>query len=89
MPEAQPSTVAAWAALEKSLRAPLPLDAACEHPALSEIKRAELQYLRDRTIAQLEEHAGVILPDPSLIKNRTKVADKGRRRVDPFDDPNY
>ena len=90
MPEAQPSTVAAWAALEKSLRAPLPLDAACEHPALSEIKRAELQYLRDRTIAQLEEHAGVILPDASLIKRRTQAPEKGqRRRVDPFDDPNY
>jgi hypothetical protein len=90
MPEAQPSTVAAWSALEKKLRKALPLDAACEHPALSEIKRAELQYLRDRTIAQLEEHAGVILPDASLIKKRTEAPEKGRRRrVDPFDDPNY
>jgi hypothetical protein len=90
MPEAQPSTMSAWSALEKALKQSLPLDEACSHPGLSEIKQAELQYLRDRVIAQLEEHAGHVLPDASVIGSSHKVAAKAKRAViDPFDDPNY
>src|SRR5262249_36723989 len=48
----------------------LPLDEACRQDGLHELCRHELGFLRDRFLAQFEDLADRVLPDPALIKNK-------------------
>ena len=58
----------------------LPLDEACRQDGLHELCRHELGFLRDRFLAQFEDLADRVLPDPALIKN--KVARLTERKTD-------
>src|SRR5258707_15601835 len=70
IPPVLDSTMRAWVTLERKLKRYLPLDEACIHPELSDIKQGELQFLRDRLRAQCAQHAERLLPQASLIKTR-------------------
>jgi hypothetical protein len=91
IPEVLESTIAAWENLERKLKRYLPLAEACDHPELNEFQQAELQFMRDRMSAQFEEHAGRLLPDVSLIQNRTvKRKTAGvYKPVNPLEDDMY
>ena len=91
IPEVLESTIAAWENLERKLKRYLPLAEACDHPELNEFQQAELQFMRDRMCAQFEAHAGRILPDVSLIQNRTvKRKTAGvYKPVNPLEDDMY
>jgi hypothetical protein len=89
IPPVLDSTMRAWVALERKLKRYLPLDEACIHPELSDIKQGELQFLRDRFCAQCEEHAEGLLPDLSLIKTRMPKREPvaARQEINPLEDP--
>ena len=91
IPPVLDSTMRAWVALERKLKRYLPLDEACIHPELSDIKQGELQFLRDRFCAQCEEHAEGLLPDVSLIKTRMPKRElvAARQEINPLEDPLY
>lgn len=91
IPPVLDSTMRAWVALERKLKRYLPLDEACNHPELSDIKQGELQFLRDRFCAQCEEHAERLLPEVSLIKTRMPKGELvgARREINPLEDPLY
>jgi len=91
IPPVLDSTMRAWVALERKLKRYLPLDEACNHPELSDIKQGELQFLRDRFCAQCEEHAEGLLPDLSLIKTRMPKRELvgARQEINPLEDPLY
>ena len=91
IPQVLEDTMSAWEAVEKKHKKYLPLDEACRHPDLHEIQQAELQFLRDRMLAQFEQCAERLVPDVALIKNRLppEVARPPRQEIDPLDDPLY
>jgi hypothetical protein len=70
LPPIATPTIEAWEALERKLKRYLPLEEASKHPDLYELSRHELQYFRDRVLAQFDGLASRLVPDIGLIKNK-------------------
>jgi hypothetical protein len=67
----------AWEGLEEKDGGYLPMGEAIRHPDLSDVAQLELSGFLDRMFVQFENHAGAILPDPALIKNKVvRVKDR-------------
>jgi hypothetical protein len=77
MPEIQEVTKGLWEALEEQRERAIPIGEASSDPELNLVARMDLSGFLDRMFAQFENHAGLLLPDPGLIK--TKVI---REKVD-------
>ena len=81
-------TMNAWEALEDKIKRYLSLDEVCWQKDLHELNRFELQFLRNRFLVQLEDFAGRLLPDTSLIKNKvSRFRETTQQKVDRFNDP--
>jgi hypothetical protein len=81
-------TMNGWEALEDKLKRYVSLDEVCRQKDLHELSRYELQFLRNRFLVQLEDFAGHLLPDTSLIKNRVaRCRETSQQKIDRFNDP--
>jgi hypothetical protein len=70
IPAITSDTLDAWETLERKEKKFLGLDEAIKHPGLHELCRMELDYVRNRFLAQCEDYAPQLLPEASLIKNK-------------------
>lgn len=90
LPAIATPTIEAWEALERKLKRYLPLDEASKHPELHDLSRYELQYFRDRVLAQFDNVASRLVPDVALIKHRMptlgpmKIREKSDLLTDPW-----
>jgi hypothetical protein len=76
----------AWESIEEKDGKYLSMGEAIRRPDLSDVAQLELSGFLDRMFVQFENHAGAILPDPALIKNKVvRVKDRAPlQRTDRF-----
>jgi hypothetical protein len=80
MPTITTATMAAWGKAQAKAQKHLGLADVADAPGLSDYNRHELSTYLNRMYWQFEGVASRLLPDPSLIKNRT-VAPKATRAL--------
>ena len=83
MPTLTTATLTAWGAAQAKAKRHLGLAEAIEAPALTGYNRHELQHFCNTMYYQLEGVASRLLPDPSLIKNRTAAPKATRALAEP------